>query len=222
MRRLAFGVILLCGLAGAEPSSGPLCFEANRGQFEAGSTAAADQHRWQALFQSGAVELRMKYLVGDPGPSKITAELARRRAVERSKDPRPRSFRVRFGAVAPRLEDQRAGRTNYFHGPDAPAWLEASHYGRVRYRDVWPGVDLIFHGSEGVIECDVEVAAGADPSQVALAFDGVSRFGRDSGGGMRVDAAWGVFRQKAPRSGGRTIPGSYRQAGDGRVVFVAD
>lgn len=220
MRRAAVLFWIVCGLATAQPRSGPLCFEANRGQFESG-TAAADQRRWQALFTDGAVELRMKRLVGDPGPP-VAAQAARRRAQARASDGRPRTFRVRFGAASPRLEDERAGRTNYYHGPDAPAWLKASHYGRVRYRNVWPGIDLVFHGREGVIECEVELGPGADASQVAFAFEGVSRFGRDAGGGMRIDAAWGLFRQKPPKSGGRTVPGSYRLAGDGRVVFVAD
>ena len=35
---------------------------------------------------------------------------------------------------------------------------------RLRYRNLWPGIDVVFHGSERGLEYDVIVAAGADPS----------------------------------------------------------
>ena len=45
-------------------------------------------------------------------------------------------------------------------------------FGRVRYDEVYPGVSLLFYGSERQIEYDFVIAPGADPAAVVLAFDG--------------------------------------------------
>src|SRR4051794_26683896 len=62
-------------------------------------------------------------------------------------------------------------------------------YERVRYRDVWQGIDVVYHGLGDGLEYDFALAPGADPSQIAL---------RRSGS----------LPQRAPRAfqGGREIP----------------
>lgn len=46
--------------------------------------------------------------------------------------------------------DPLAGRSHYFTGSQGANWLRGvSHYARVRYRDIYPGIDLIYYGAEG-------------------------------------------------------------------------
>ena len=45
-------------------------------------------------------------------------------------------------------------------------------YERIRYPNAWPGVDVAYYGNQGRLEYDFEVAAGADPSRIALQFAG--------------------------------------------------
>src|SRR4029077_256949 len=45
-------------------------------------------------------------------------------------------------------------------------------YKGVRYANVDPGVDMLFHGSQQQLEYDFEVAPGADPSRIALQVNG--------------------------------------------------
>jgi len=64
-------------------------------------------------------------------------------------------------------------RTNYFIGNDPKQWhTNIPNYGQVRYRGVYPGIDLIFRGNERRIEYDLVIAPKADPSQIRFAISG--------------------------------------------------
>jgi len=41
-------------------------------------------------------------------------------------------------------------------------------YARVKYADIYPGVDLVFYGNQGRLEYDFEVAPGASPKAIRL------------------------------------------------------
>src|ERR1019366_6693903 len=76
-------------------------------------------------------------------------------------------------AVEPEGSDLQASVSNYYLGQDSAKWRTGvANYGEVRYAGVYPGIDLVFHGSERSFEYDFVVAAGADPSQIRMRFDG--------------------------------------------------
>ena len=57
------------------------------------------------------------------------------------------------------------GKSNYFIGNDPAKWhRDIPQFARVRYRNVYPGVDLVYYGNQGRLEYDFEVAPGSDPS----------------------------------------------------------
>jgi hypothetical protein len=62
------------------------------------------------------------------------------------------------------------GKVNYFVGNDPAQWrTNLPTFAEVRYRSVYPGVDLVYHGDqEGRLEYDFIVAPGADPRAIAL------------------------------------------------------
>lgn len=63
------------------------------------------------------------------------------------------------------------GRSNYFMGSDPEKWrTNVKSYAKVRYHDVYPGVDLDYYGKQGHLEYDLEVAPGADPGTIRLAL----------------------------------------------------
>ncbi|MBZ5606138.1 MAG: SBBP repeat-containing protein, partial [Acidobacteriia bacterium] len=109
-----------------------------------------------------------------------------------------------------------AGVSNYFIGNDPAAWIRgAEHFGRVRYRRIYPGVDLVFHAGQQPLEYDFIVAPGADPAAIRLSF-GSSRIRLDQSGDLMVA---GQVRQHRPlvyqeRGGKRVeIAGNYEIAG---------
>ncbi|HLX37698.1 MAG TPA: SBBP repeat-containing protein, partial [Candidatus Binataceae bacterium] len=72
--------------------------------------------------------------------------------------------------------DPLAGKVNYFIGNDPNKWRhDIPTYARVRYRAVYPGVDLIYHGTDAhQLEYDFAVAPETRPDVIALRFDGAS------------------------------------------------
>jgi len=80
--------------------------------------------------------------------------------------------------------DELPGRSNYFMGNDPAKWrINVPSYSKVKYQDVYPGIDLLFYGNHRRLEYDLVVAPGADPRQIELSFAGAD--------GMQVDAASG-------------------------------
>ena len=66
-----------------------------------------------------------------------------------------------------------AGRVNYLRGNDQSAWrTDVPTYARVEYKNVYPGIDLVYHSAQQQLEFDFVVAAGADPAALMLAFAG--------------------------------------------------
>jgi hypothetical protein len=123
--------------------------------------------------------------------------------------------------------DKLPGKSNYFIGNDPAKWQhDIPQFSRVRYQDVYPGVDLVYYGHQGQLEYDFEVAPGADPGKIALRFPGHRRPGLDENGDLILAASGGEVRLKAPRiyqpaaSGTQQdVAGHFVVRGDGQVGF---
>jgi hypothetical protein len=70
-------------------------------------------------------------------------------------------------------EDELPGKSNYFIGNDPKQWrTNVQHYGKVRYHDVYPGVDLVYYGNQGQLEHDFVIAPGADFQRIHFSATG--------------------------------------------------
>jgi hypothetical protein len=79
------------------------------------------------------------------------------------------------------------GKVNYFIGSDPAKWhAEIPTYAKVKYASVYPGVDLVFYGSQHQLEYDFVIAAGADPKPVRLHFAGAERLKVIANGDLMV------------------------------------
>jgi len=96
-------------------------------------------------------------------------------------------------------EDQQVSLTNYFVGNDPSKWHRSvPNYARARYRNVYPGIDLVYYGHHGSLEYDWIVSPGADPTKIRLAFDNAHRVRIDRQGDLVVKLANGEYRHKKP------------------------
>jgi len=87
---------------------------------------------------------------------------------------------------------QLPGKSNYFIGNDPSKWQEdVAHYARVSYQDVYPGVNLAFHGAQRQVEFDFVVAAGANPAPIGFHFTGAQNIKTDDSGNLVVSSAAG-------------------------------
>ena len=77
--------------------------------------------------------------------------------------------------------DELPGKINYFIGNDPGKWrTNLPTYARVRYENVYSGIDLAYYGKKGgELEYDFIVAPGADPGEIALAIDAVGQVSRN-------------------------------------------
>src|SRR5258706_8048694 len=66
-------------------------------------------------------------------------------------------------------EDPRPGKSHYFIGNDPRQWrINVPNYARIRYRNVYPGIDVLYYGSARDVEFDFVLAPGADPGRIQL------------------------------------------------------
>ncbi len=95
--------------------------------------------------------------------------------------------------------DELPGVSNYLIGDDPAQWqTNAPNYGKVKYEQVYPGIDLILYGNQRQLEYDFVVAPGADPGQIELSFAGADALRIDQNGDLVIGLAGGEVRQKAP------------------------
>jgi hypothetical protein len=139
---------------------------------------------------------------------------------------------VRLGLVGARQDvgveglDLLPGKVNYFIGNDPTRWrADVPTFARVRYRNVYPGVDLVYHGGRGSLEFDLVLAPGADPEGIRLSLTGADRVRLEPQGDLVAMAGGREIRLGKPlvyqetARGHREIESGYVLAGDGAVGF---
>src|SRR6185503_17183795 len=61
--------------------------------------------------------------------------------------------------------------SNYFVGTDSAEWrASVPGYTKIRYSQIYPGVDIVYYGNRHNLEYDLIVAPGADPAQIRVGF----------------------------------------------------
>ena len=78
------------------------------------------------------------------------------------------------------------GFSSYFAADRRDWHTRIPQYDRVRYREVYPGIDLVYYGNQGKLEYDFIVAPGADPSPIRLAYRGQRNLRLDGDGQPRT------------------------------------
>jgi hypothetical protein len=119
------------------------------------------------------------------------------------------------------------GVTNYFVGSASQWHPGVPNYARLVSRNIYPGVDLVYHGKDGQLEYDLVVAPGADPGRIRIAFGGIERLSLDpvSGDLLLTTFDGAQIRHERPRlyqmHGGQRQPvsGRYRIVDRASVAF---
>jgi hypothetical protein len=154
----------------------PLNFEANHGQAD-GQVRFLSRNSAYSLFLT-ADEAVIALRETNAGSPKQTAEPATA-AVLRMK--------MRHANPAARITgmDELAGKANYFIGNDPSKWrTNVPTYSRVRYEEMFPGIDLVYYGNQRQLEYDFIVAPGADPHLIAFDIIGARRILQDAHGDL--------------------------------------
>jgi len=108
--------------------------------------------------------------------------------------------------------DALAGRVNHLLGADPTRWrTNVPTYARVTYRGIYPGVDLVFHGSAQRLEYDFVLAPGVAPETLRLRVAGTESRSLDAHGDLHLRSGSLAWIQRRPES---------HQEVDGRRVAV--
>src|SRR6266568_1658181 len=201
----------------------PLSFEENQGQTD-GRVKFLVRGNGYTVFLTNDQTTTLRLAA----PSKVPATARDRalRSLAGVAPPKGPDAVVRLALVGsnPHAEaegvDLQPGRSNYFIGNNPARWHpNVPHYARVKYRGVYPGVDLVYYGNQGQLESDYVLAPGANPGQIGLRVDGARSLKLDSQGDLVLATASGNVLLRKPRAyqqiaGGRQeIPTSYIQRG---------
>jgi len=185
----------------------PLIFEPNQGQADPRVKFVSRGPGYSLYLDPAGATLAMQTAL--PAPSRKRAE----RKVQ--------SVRMTLVGATPAPavagNDPLPGRSNYFIGSDPQNWHTGiPQFAGVHYQSVYPGIDLVFYGSQGELEYDFKVAPGADPSQAELQFDGPSKLELSSGD-LILKGTGADVRLQAPRV--YQSAGGQQQLVEGRFVL---
>jgi hypothetical protein len=93
------------------------------------------------------------------------------------------------------------GRVNYLIGADPKDWhTNLTTYKEVVYRDLWPGIDMIFSGTRGRLKYDLVADPGAPMEEASLAYKGAEAVSVGHEGALMLETAVGTLEDSAPTS----------------------
>ncbi len=198
----------------------PLMFEPNRGQ----ANLDPDDSRARFIAHGSGYTL----FLGSEGAI-VSVRSSSIHGDKSSKRGKLASFQMKLAGANPNARltatDLLPVKSNYLLGNDPSKWRrEIPQFAQVRYEDVYPGIDLVFYGNQGVLEYDLQIAPGADPAQAQLEFDGAKALELKDGA-LIVKGESGDARLEAPRiyqqiAGGRQpIEGGFVLRGANRAGF---
>jgi hypothetical protein len=221
-RRLLSGLGAAPALV-ADYAGGPMTFEANQGQTDAQVQFLSRGTGYALFLTPTEAVLSLQQPASAPGaggPGAVNPAASPGTVL---------SMQLVGGNTAPRVVglDELAGKSNYLRGNDPAQWrVDVPNYARVEYQDVYPGVNLIYHGSEQQLEYDFVVAPGADPNAIKLSFQGAGGMDLDAQGNLVLHTAGGDVVEHAPVLSqevdgvSQAVSGSYVLQDDGQVGFT--
>jgi hypothetical protein len=91
------------------------------------------------------------------------------------------------------------GKVNYMIGNDRSKWhTDIPTFRKVHYDDVWPGIDMLWYGSQAALEYDFVINPGSEVSQVRVAFEGAEKIRLDDEGNLIVSSNGEEVKHCAP------------------------
>jgi uncharacterized protein (TIGR03437 family) len=161
----------------------PVSFEVNRGQSHGSARFLARGNGYKFLLAPNESELQLRSSV--KGTSATT------------------SFRTTFVGSNPRAKaegvDKLAGKVNYLIGKSPQKWLRNfPTYGRIRFHQIYPGIDVEYYGKGELLEYDLIVAPSSSPQTIRVSFPEVDALQLAENGDLIIRKGEDILRQLKP------------------------
>jgi hypothetical protein len=192
----------------------PLLFEANQGQTDSQVKFLSQGNGYAMFLTSGSMVLSFRPMEATPASPVVASpdfgSKGRSRSAIRQMEVAARAQKSAATVFAINLvgsnanpqvvgEDPLSTKVNYFIGRDPKKWRRnVPTYARVRYRNVYPGIDLVYYGNNRSMEYDFDLAPAADASQIQFAVKGADALNIDSNGNLVLTRGASELRFKTP------------------------
>jgi len=167
----------------------PLAFVENRGQVDSRVAFYATGGRTTLYFTTQG----------------LTFALAPKRDADSSEGVAAKRWTARLDFIDAHRDTRPVGEVqaptvvSYFKGSRDQWKTGLRTFSKIRYSDLWPGIDLIYSGAENELKYEFRVKPGADPSMIKWAYSG-ALVSLDGGGNLQINTPIGGFRDQAPYS----------------------
>jgi hypothetical protein len=188
----------------------PMAFEPNQGQTDPRVKFSARGDGYTVFLTPQGMTFAMPLAAGTSSLSKLAGQKRfaqdeeADRAQANTSANSAASLRVKMlGAnshSAITAEDRQSGITNYMIGSDPAKWhTSVPQYARVRYHDVYPGVDMLFRGAQQ-LEFDFVLRPDARPGQIKLDLQGADKVTTSPSGDLVLTTSGGEMRFFRPQA----------------------
>ncbi len=203
----------------------PLTFELNQGQSDPKIKFVSRGKGYKAFLTAGGMVLSLR--ANQPAPVKSVGTSTAASNVQ----PSPHTtlqFNLLGATQNPVIagEGPIPGKVNYFIGRDPAKWhTNVPTYAKVRYKNVYPGIDLVYYGSHQRLEYDFAISPGADPTQIQFEISGAAHTELDGEGNLVLQTSGGELHFQSPavyqESNGARLPvsGSYVMKDSTHISF---
>jgi hypothetical protein len=185
----------------------------------------------------GQIDNHVKFLSHGPGydlfltstDAVLRVQKSRASQADKSKQLAGEGENVREGTVlrmkmlganaTPQVEGQEElpSRVNYFIGNNPEKWRRNIRtYKKAYFKDIYPGIDVVYYGSQRELEYDFVVGVGANPKLIRFSVDGADRIRLDKTGKLLLALKQGevslnkpMIYQLDPNGIRREVKGTY-------------
>jgi uncharacterized repeat protein (TIGR01451 family) len=158
----------------------PLQFERNRGQADTRFDFVATGGGYRVGLSAGMASVALTDGTGEAGAFRFVLEGARE-------------------GLAGAALDTLPGTVSYYRGNDPSQWHAGlSTHARVKYTNVFDGVDVVYYGNQRRLQYDFIVAPGADPTVIAFRVEGADRVSVADDGRLLMTLGDRVLAQERP------------------------
>lgn len=147
----------------------PISFESNMGQTDGRVKFLTSGHGYKLFFTSDAIVVTMK----------------------KSQKEQASALSMTFIGANPDVtlagEEKQNNISNYFKGNNPQKWqTEIPNFAKVRYKNLYSGIDAVFYGNSQHLEYDLCVSPGSSPDNIRLHIDGSQQINLSDTGDLHV------------------------------------
>lgn len=205
----------------------PLSFEANQGQVDKSVNFLARGSGYSVFLTPTEAVLSLRATRTQPSTVRHHSP-AQPESTARTDTTILRLQLVGSNPTAPvKSSSKLSGKSNYLIGNNPRQWhTDISHYAKVKYQGVYPGIDLVYYGNQRQLEYDFIVAPSANPKNIQFKVTGAKRLEIDKQGNLVLHTDSGAIRQHRPviyqdiNGKRQNVAGSYVLLGQQKVGFA--